>query len=119
MAADCACSNASITVEDLNFARYEIFVRDTKGKHDRVTILPRAADIELREHLMKVKDLHDRDLGQGFGRVILPHALDRKLPHAAAEWPWQWVFPATRRWATKTRTRSVVIIFTSQSSSAR
>jgi site-specific recombinase XerC len=28
--------------------------------------------------------------------VALPGALDRKLPHAAAEWPWQWVFPAAR-----------------------
>lgn len=87
-----------LRIKDLNFARHEIFVRDTKGKHDRVTILPRAADVELREHLIKAKDLHDRDLAQGFGRVILPHALDRKLPNAAREWPWQWVFPATSRW---------------------
>ena len=28
--------------------------------------------------------------------MALPGALDRKLPHAAAEWPWQWVFPAAR-----------------------
>src|SRR5690606_12663313 len=26
----------------------------------------------------------------------LPGALRVKLPHAAREWPWQWVFPATR-----------------------
>jgi len=87
-----------LRVKDLNFARYEIFVRDTKGKRDRVTILPRAADVALREHLMKVKELHDRDLGAGFGRIILPTALERKLPNAATEWPWQWVFPATSRW---------------------
>ena len=47
---------------------------------------------------MKVKDLHERDLGKGFGKVILPHALARKLPNAEREWPWQWVFPATSRW---------------------
>ena len=28
--------------------------------------------------------------------MALPGALDHKLPHAAAEWPWQWVFPAAR-----------------------
>jgi site-specific recombinase XerD len=27
---------------------------------------------------------------------VLPHALDRKLPNAPREWPWQWLFPATR-----------------------
>ncbi|MEQ8765157.1 MAG: tyrosine-type recombinase/integrase [Planctomycetota bacterium] len=26
----------------------------------------------------------------------LPFALDRKLPSVGREWPWQWVFPATR-----------------------
>jgi integron integrase len=87
-----------LRIKDLNFARHEIFVRDTKGKRDRVTILPRAADVDLREHLLKVQELHERDLGAGFGRVVLPHALDRKIPHAPAEWPWQWVFPATSRW---------------------
>jgi integron integrase len=87
-----------LRVKDLNFARWEIFVRDTKGKRDRVTILPRAADVALREHLLQVKELHDRDLQSGFGRVILPTALERKLPNAAWEWPWQWVFPATSRW---------------------
>lgn len=87
-----------LRVKDLNFARHEIFVRDTKGKRDRLTILPRAADTELREHLLKVEELHDKDLRQGFGRVVLPTALARKLPNAPSEWAWQWVFPATSRW---------------------
>jgi integron integrase len=87
-----------LRIKDLNFARHEIFVRDTKGKRDRVTVLPRAADDLLHEHLQKVKELHDRDLAQGFGRVVLPTALDRKFPNAAREWPWQWVFPATSRY---------------------
>ncbi|HMJ85809.1 MAG TPA: integron integrase [Vicinamibacterales bacterium] len=87
-----------LRIKDLNFARHEIFVRDTKGKRDRVTILPRAADVDLHEHLTKVKEQHDRDLGKGFGRVVLPGALARKLPNAEREWPWQWVFPATSRW---------------------
>ena len=32
----------------------------------------------------------------------LPDALARKLPNAAGEWIWQWVFPATSRWRDKT-----------------
>ena len=30
------------------------------------------------------------------GRVELPDAFERKAPSAAAEWAWQWVFPAAR-----------------------
>ena len=44
----------------------------------------------------RVRRLHARDLAQGFGRVVLPLALDRKFPSAPAEWRWQFVFPATR-----------------------
>ena len=33
---------------------------------------------------------------RGFGRVVLPFALDRKYPNAPAEWGWQFVFPAGR-----------------------
>ena len=33
---------------------------------------------------------------RGASWVELPDALDRKYPNAAREWPWQWVFPATR-----------------------
>jgi integrase len=32
------------------------------------------------------------------GWVELPGALARKLPGAGREWPWEWVFPATRHY---------------------
>ena len=38
----------------------------------------------------------ETDLAAGFGRVVLPTALERKLPNAATEWRWQFVFPAGR-----------------------
>jgi integrase len=41
--------------------------------------------------------LHEKDLGEGYGRVYLPYALARKYPSAAAEWSWQYVFPAPSR----------------------
>ncbi len=31
-------------------------------------------------HLVEARRVHDADLAQGFGRVDLPDALDRKLP---------------------------------------
>jgi hypothetical protein len=36
-------------------------------------------------------------LADGFGRVHLPTALARKFPNAAADWRWQYVFPAGSR----------------------
>ena len=54
-----------------------------------------------REHLASVKQTHDGDLAEGYGRVIMPYALERKYPSAAAEWRWQFVFPQGRRWVNR------------------
>jgi site-specific recombinase XerD len=36
-------------------------------------------------------------LGEGFGAVYLPYALERKYTRAATEWGWQYIFPASKR----------------------
>ena len=69
-------------------------VREGKGDKDRVTMLPRSVQPALLDHLVRVCKLHDQDLERGLGRVYLLHALDRKLPGAAADWLWQYVFPS-------------------------
>jgi len=51
---------------------------------------------ELARHLELAKQQHEADLRHGAGWVELPSALSRKYPNAGREWPWQWVFPATR-----------------------
>ncbi|MFA6508693.1 MAG: integron integrase [Treponemataceae bacterium] len=88
----------SLRVQDLDFSRNEILVRDGKGAKDRVTMLPASIKDPLRKHLLAVKALHDRDIADGWGRVQLPDAINRKYPNAAREWSWQWVFPQERRW---------------------
>ena len=50
----------------------------------------------LERHLQKMKAQHEQDLEDGFGRVHLPNALQRKYPNAAREWMWQYVFPSSR-----------------------
>jgi site-specific recombinase XerD len=86
----------SIRVKDLDFDRHQIIVRQGKGRKNRVTMLPKAAREALTKHLLEVRRMHDEDLARGFGRVVLPFALDRKFPSASTEWWWQFVFPAGR-----------------------
>ena len=83
-----------LRVKDIDFSRREIVVREGKGFRDRVTMLPALLVHPLEEHLLRVRALHERDLRDGAGRVILPYALARKYPGAAAEWGWQYVFPS-------------------------
>jgi integron integrase len=86
-----------LRVKDLDLLRHEILVREGKGNKDRVTMLPESLVPALRKHLERVKELHERDLAEGFGRVFLPDALAEKYPGAAANWGWQWVFPSALR----------------------
>jgi integron integrase len=86
-----------LRVQDVDFDLGHITIRDGKGHKDRTTLLPSSCRDRPQDHLELVKALHDRDLADGFGRVHLPGALSRKYPHAAADWRWQYVFPAGSR----------------------
>lgn len=86
-----------LRVQDVDFVRREITVRQGKGGKDRRTMLPTLVAEALQGQLAEARRLHERDLGAGFGAVWLPHALDRKYPNAAREWAWQYVFPASMR----------------------
>jgi integrase len=97
-----------LRVKDLDFDRRQIVVRDGKGKKDRETVLAARTELSLRQHLARGRRLHAKDLLAGAGFVDLPYALARKYPNAAASWPYQWVFPATRTYvdqATRQRRR--------------
>ncbi len=83
-----------LRVHDLDFDMKELTVRDGKGQKDRITLLPDLAVPALKEHLVRVKALHEQDLAAGHAGVYLPHALERKYVNAACEWGWQYVFPA-------------------------
>jgi integron integrase len=85
-----------LRVKDIDFDYKQIIVRDGKGEKDRRTILPAPLIDPLRLHLARVRLLHEEDLRQGFGRVYLPYALERKYPNASADWLWQYTFPAAK-----------------------
>lgn len=87
-----------LRVKDIEINRRKIAVRDGKGRKDRVTVLPERLVEPLARHIRRVHQQHQNDLKDGAGYVELPNALIRKYPSAAREWPWQWIFPATRRY---------------------
>ena len=73
-----------LRVKDLDFERREITVRSGKGDKDRLTLLPERLITPLRSHLKEVRALHAADLTAGWGRVVLPHALDGCSPRTGA-----------------------------------
>ncbi|MCK9619938.1 MAG: integron integrase [Methylobacter sp.] len=95
-----------LRVQDVDIKRSEILIRNGKGSKDRVTMLPLSLVAPLQAHLLKVRELHENDLTQGFGAVFMPFALERKYPAAAKEWIWQYVFPAAKL-STDPRTKIV------------
>lgn len=83
-----------LRVQDLDFGNENLMVRSGKGDKDRATILPASLTEELKAHLERVRVLHEKDLGKGFGAVWLPGGLARKYSNAPTEWKWQYAFPA-------------------------
>lgn len=74
-----------LRVKDVDFGYRQITVPQDKGAKDRMTMLPAAVVEPLRNHLVRVKAMHDSDLKAGYGEVELPFALERKYPRALHE----------------------------------
>jgi integron integrase len=86
-----------LRVKDVDFDMGYIIVREGKGDKDRHTVLPRQLIPHLQQQIVAAKTVWEKDLREGFGEVSLPGALERKYPHAAREFAWQYLFPATHR----------------------
>ena len=87
-----------LRVQDIDIGKLELTVRRGKGNKDRRTMLPQSLVPALKEHLRRVKVIHDKDRSEGWGKVKLPDSLAKKYVNADREWKWQWVFPQERRW---------------------
>ncbi len=84
-----------LRVKDIDFANHCILVHDGKGRKDRVTMLPDSLTAPLREHLYRVRALHQKDLSLGFGSADIPYGGNNEYPTAQKQWIWQYVFPAS------------------------
>ena len=85
-----------LRVQDIDFERHMIYVRAAKGGKDRTTLLPGFIKDALQAQIMNVKQIHEKDLADGFGDVFLPPALERKFGRSTKEFRWQYVFPGKK-----------------------
>ena len=82
----------TLRVRDVDFDRAQIIVRQGKGDKDRVVMLPRAIDPELRRWVDAAHERHVRDAAAGGGFAPVGDAVAHKIPAAAGERAWQFVF---------------------------
>ncbi len=97
-----------LRIQNIDLSASQIVIRNSKGHKDRITLLPKTIENQLKLHFKKVKSIHNLDLSKGYGSVQLPFALSKKYPNASKNWSWQWVFPATSHYfdkETKTKRR--------------
>ena len=85
-----------LRVKDICFDEGHIVVRNGKGDKDRITVLPDRCRHALSDQVERVRRLHTDDLDRGFGKVYLPHALERKYRNENRRFGWQWLFPSHR-----------------------
>jgi len=89
---------ARLRIKDINFETRTLTVQQGKGGKDRAAVLPASLAAKVEEQMRWVKVQHQADIAAGAGWVELPNAFQRKSPQAGRQLPWQWLFPATRKY---------------------
>jgi integrase len=85
----------NLRTQNFNFEHRILTIHDGKGKRDRSVPIPRVLIPDLKAHLERVKKLHDRDLGAGYGGAFMFDAIEKKYKNCAREFIWQWFFPTS------------------------
>ena len=86
----------SLRVKDIDLDRHEIMVRGGKGDKDRRVPLAQSADADVRRQLRASYARWREDGRRDIGVTGIGAALSRKFSNAAREWPWYYLFPASR-----------------------
>lgn len=86
--------SARLRVQDIDFSRRVITLRDAKGGKDRTTLLPAPLDEPLHERIEAIRRMYVSENGSRRIPVTLPFALARKYAGAGTTLQWQWLFPS-------------------------
>jgi integrase len=60
-------------------------------------MLPLRLIERLTQQMRRVRQRHQKDVARGGGFVALPDVLVNKVPYAADDWRWQFLFPSANR----------------------
>ena len=83
-----------LRVKDIDFEYDNIYIYDSKSLKDRVVPLPLKIKSQLKEQILRVQTIHQKDLKDGFGEVYIPNNLSKKYPNASKDIKWQYLFPS-------------------------
>jgi len=86
----------NLRVNNFNFDAGVLTIHDGKGKKDRTVPLPAKILPELKAHLERVKNLHQKDLDSGYDGAFLFDSIEKKYKNCTKEFIWQWFFPAKK-----------------------
>jgi integron integrase len=84
----------NLRINNFNFDAGVLTIHDGKGKKDRTVPLPEKIISELKTHLERVINLHQKDIDSGYNGTFMFGLLERKYKNCAKELIWQWFFPA-------------------------
>ena len=83
-----------LRVKDLDFEYDNIYVFDSKSTKDRIVPMPLKVKDALKEQILRVETMHEKDLKEGYGSVYMPHGLATKYKNVSKTLKWQYLFPA-------------------------
>lgn len=86
----------NLRVNNFNFDAGVLTVHNGKGKKDRTVPLPLIITPELKAHLERVKNLHQKDLDSKYDGAFMFDAIEKKYKNCSKELIWQWFFPAKK-----------------------
>jgi integrase len=76
-----------LRIKDVDWERHQLCVRQGKGRKDRFTTLPASLEPSLRHHIDGCRELHQRDIENGYHGVALPDASTESSPEPLAPGP--------------------------------
>lgn len=85
-----------LRLKDIDFGFDKIYIWDSKSLKDRTLPLPSKLKTKLIAQVQLVKELHVKDLKDGYGSVYMPYAFEKKYPKASTETKWQFLFPMSK-----------------------
>ena len=72
------------------------------GAKDRRVMLPETLIPKLIANIINLRDIHEKDLAEGWGSVQLRAGMTKRSSETTKEFRWQWLFPQKNLWRNKT-----------------